>query len=113
MIIQLRLLKTVATFYFLSLVEKNTSYNFVRFIYLSLFRKKTGMRELEILKKLNEADRNDRYHCLQLYRHFFHHQHLCLVFESLKFVFLILLFMADCRVIDTCIELAFLVEKIV
>lgn len=46
--------------------------------------KKTGMKELEVLKKLNEADRDDRYHCLQLYRHFFHHQHLCLVFESLN-----------------------------
>uniref|UniRef100_A0A0N5AAK8 Serine/threonine-protein kinase PRP4 homolog n=1 Tax=Syphacia muris TaxID=451379 RepID=A0A0N5AAK8_9BILA len=45
---------------------------------------KTGLRELEILKKLNEADRDDRYHCLQLYRHFYHHQHLCLVFESLN-----------------------------
>uniref|UniRef100_A0A915BSH6 Serine/threonine-protein kinase PRP4 homolog n=3 Tax=Parascaris univalens TaxID=6257 RepID=A0A915BSH6_PARUN len=46
--------------------------------------RKTGMKELEILKKLNEADRDDRYHCLQLYRHFHHHQHLCLVFESLS-----------------------------
>lgn len=42
------------------------------------------MKELDILRKLNEADRDDRYHCLQLYRHFFHHQHLCLVFESLR-----------------------------
>ncbi|KHN82315.1 Serine/threonine-protein kinase PRP4 -like protein [Toxocara canis] len=46
--------------------------------------RKTGMKELEILKKLNEADRDDRYHCLQLYRYFYHHQHLCLVFESLS-----------------------------
>ena len=43
------------------------------------------MKELDILRKLNEADRDDRYHCLQLYRHFFHHQHLCLVFESLRY----------------------------
>ncbi|VBB28506.1 unnamed protein product [Acanthocheilonema viteae] len=48
------------------------------------YRRKTGMKELDILKKLNEADRDDRYHCLQLYRHFYHHQHLCLVFESLS-----------------------------
>uniref|UniRef100_A0A914X8T2 Serine/threonine-protein kinase PRP4 homolog n=1 Tax=Plectus sambesii TaxID=2011161 RepID=A0A914X8T2_9BILA len=46
--------------------------------------RKTGMRELEVLRRLNEADREDRFHCLQLYRHFFHHQHLCLVFESLS-----------------------------
>uniref|UniRef100_A0A7E4UUK7 Serine/threonine-protein kinase PRP4 homolog n=1 Tax=Panagrellus redivivus TaxID=6233 RepID=A0A7E4UUK7_PANRE len=46
--------------------------------------KKTGMRELEVLRKLNEADRQDKYHCLQLYTQFHHHNHLCLVFESLS-----------------------------
>ena len=39
-----------------------------------LFRHKTGLRELEILKKLNDADPDDRFHCLRLYRHFFHKQ---------------------------------------
>ena len=42
------------------------------------------MRELETLKKLNDADRLDKYHCLQLYRNFTHHNHVCLVFESLS-----------------------------
>jgi len=46
--------------------------------------RKTGMRELETLKRLNEADRLDKYHCLQLYRYFNHHNHVCLVFESLN-----------------------------
>lgn len=45
---------------------------------------KTGLRELEFLKKLNEADKEDRYHVLQLYRHFYHKRHLCLVMESLS-----------------------------
>jgi len=45
---------------------------------------KTGLRELEFLKKLNETDRDDKYHCLQLYRQFQHKGHLCLVFESLN-----------------------------
>ncbi|XP_027046595.1 serine/threonine-protein kinase PRP4 homolog isoform X1 [Pocillopora damicornis] len=45
---------------------------------------KTGLKELEFLKKLNAADPDDKYHCLQLYRHFFHKNHLCLVFESLS-----------------------------
>lgn len=44
------------------------------------------MRELEILRKLNEADKEDRFHCLQLYRTFTHHNHLCLVFENLRFL---------------------------
>ncbi|VEL16696.1 unnamed protein product [Protopolystoma xenopodis] len=41
------------------------------------------MKELEVLKKLNDADPQDRYHCLRLYRHFFHKNHLCMVFESM------------------------------
>ncbi|XP_025830465.1 serine/threonine-protein kinase PRP4 homolog isoform X2 [Agrilus planipennis] len=45
---------------------------------------KTGLKELEVLKKLNDADAEDRFHCLRLFRHFFHKQHLCLVFEPLS-----------------------------
>nr|KAG5707946.1 hypothetical protein BaRGS_031677 [Batillaria attramentaria] len=45
---------------------------------------KTGLKELEFLRKLNDADPDDRFHCLRLYRHFFHKNHLCLVFESLS-----------------------------
>ncbi|OQR72872.1 serine/threonine-protein kinase prp4-like, partial [Tropilaelaps mercedesae] len=45
---------------------------------------KTGQKELEILKRLNDADPDDKYHCLRLYRNFSHRQHLCLVFESLS-----------------------------
>lgn len=29
------------------------------------------------------ADPEDKYHCLRLYTHFYHKNHLCLVFESL------------------------------
>ncbi len=43
----------------------------------------TGLKELELLRRLNEADPDDKYHCLRLYRNFFHKQHLCLVFEPL------------------------------
>ncbi|CAD5225777.1 unnamed protein product [Bursaphelenchus okinawaensis] len=46
--------------------------------------RKTGMRELETLRKLNEADREDKFHCLRLHRSFNHHNHICLVFESLS-----------------------------
>jgi len=45
---------------------------------------KTGLKELEFLKKLNETDRDDKYHCLRLYGHFQHKSHLCLVSESLS-----------------------------
>uniref|UniRef100_A0A3B4BAL1 Serine/threonine-protein kinase PRP4 homolog n=1 Tax=Periophthalmus magnuspinnatus TaxID=409849 RepID=A0A3B4BAL1_9GOBI len=44
---------------------------------------KTGLKELEFLKKLNDADPDDKFHCLRLFRHFYHKQHLCLVFEPL------------------------------
>lgn len=45
---------------------------------------KTGLKELEFLKKLNDMDPDDKLHCLRLYRHFYHKNHLCLVFESLS-----------------------------
>lgn len=48
------------------------------------FRQKTGLKELEFLKKLNDADPDDKFHCLRLFRHFYHKQHLCLVFEPLR-----------------------------
>ncbi|RWS05742.1 serine/threonine-protein kinase PRP4-like protein [Dinothrombium tinctorium] len=45
---------------------------------------KTGLKELEMLKRLNDADPEDKFHCLRLYRHFYHKSHLCLVFEPLS-----------------------------
>lgn len=45
---------------------------------------KTGLKELDVLKRLNDADPDDKFHCLRLFRHFFHKQHLCLVFEPLS-----------------------------
>lgn len=49
-------------------------------------RQKTGLKELEFLKKLNDADADDKFHCLRLFRHFYHKQHLCLVFEPLRYI---------------------------
>lgn len=48
-------------------------------------RHKTGIKELELLKRLNDADPDDRFHCLRLHRHFSHKNHLCLVFEALRY----------------------------
>ncbi|XP_057328015.1 serine/threonine-protein kinase PRP4 homolog isoform X2 [Microplitis mediator] len=45
---------------------------------------RTGLKELEILRKLNDEDPEDRFHCLRLFRHFFHKNHLCMVFEPLS-----------------------------
>lgn len=45
---------------------------------------KAGLKELEMLRRINEADPDDKFHCLRLYRKFFHRQHLCLAFESLS-----------------------------
>jgi serine/threonine-protein kinase PRP4 len=45
---------------------------------------KSGLQELEILRKLNEADPDDRFHVVRLFRHFYYRNHLCLVFESLN-----------------------------
>lgn len=54
-------------------------------LYISdFYRHKTGLRELEILKRLNDADPEDKFHCLRLFRHFFHKRHLCMVMEPLS-----------------------------
>lgn len=45
---------------------------------------KTGLKELEMLRKLNDTDPDDRLHCLRLFRNFDHKSHLCLVFEALS-----------------------------
>jgi len=45
---------------------------------------RTGRKELEYLRKLNETDPEDRYHCLRLLNQFEHRNHLCLVFEPLS-----------------------------
>merc|ERR1719318_1322689 len=44
---------------------------------------KAGLKELEILRRVNNADPDDKYHCLRLFRNFFHKQPLCMVFEPL------------------------------
>jgi len=44
---------------------------------------KSGLKELEVLRRLNDDDPDDKYHCVRLRRHFYHKQHLCMVFEPL------------------------------
>lgn len=45
---------------------------------------KAGIKELNILKKLMDADPEDKKHVIRLRRSFEHRNHLCLVFESLS-----------------------------
>lgn len=47
-------------------------------------RYKAGLKELNILKKLMEADPEDKKHIIRLHRSFEYRNHLCLVFESLR-----------------------------
>lgn len=44
---------------------------------------KTGLKELALLKEINEADPENKYHCVKLFRNFMHKGHLCLVLEPL------------------------------
>ncbi len=50
------------------------------------FRYKAGMKEVQILNKLAQADPEDKKHIIRLDRTFEHRGHLCLVFESLRLV---------------------------
>lgn len=49
-------------------------------------RRKAGMKEIDILKKLAAADPEDKKHVVRLERYFEHKGHLCIVFENLKSV---------------------------
>jgi len=46
--------------------------------------RKAGMKEIEILQRINEADPEDKKHMIRLERHFEHKGHLCMVFENLS-----------------------------
>lgn len=47
-------------------------------------RKKAGLKEIEILQKLSQADQEDKKHLIRLERFFEHKGHLCMVFENLR-----------------------------
>lgn len=47
-------------------------------------RRKAGIKEIDILRKLCQADPDDKKHLVRFERHFDHKNHLCLVFENLK-----------------------------
>ena len=50
-------------------------------------RFKAGLKEVQILNKLKQADPEDKKHIVRLDRTFEHRGHLCLVFESLRYVY--------------------------
>lgn len=52
-----------------------------------LLRYKAGLKEVQMLNKLKQADPDDKKHVVRLERTFEHRGHLCLVFESLRCVF--------------------------
>lgn len=49
-------------------------------------RYKAGLKEVQMLNKLKQADPDDKKHVVRLERTFEHRGHLCLVFESLRHV---------------------------
>ena len=51
-----------------------------------LCRYRAGLKEVQILNKLKQADPDDKKHIVRLERTFEHRGHLCLVFESMRYV---------------------------
>jgi serine/threonine-protein kinase PRP4 len=47
-------------------------------------RYRAGLKEVQILNKLKQADPDDKKHIVRLERTFEHRGHLCLVFESMR-----------------------------
>ena len=66
--------------------EKETSPNEVA---IKIMRTKfevmrtSGLKEKEIISRLNQNDPYDKKHCIRLYDSFNYNQHLCLVYESM------------------------------
>lgn len=52
----------------------------------NLTRYRAGLKEVQILHKLKQADPEDKKHIIRLDRTFEHRGHLCLVFESMRCV---------------------------
>ncbi|CAG9795766.1 unnamed protein product [Diatraea saccharalis] len=44
---------------------------------------KTGLKELALLKEINDADPENKHHCVKFLRSFMHKSHLCVVLEPL------------------------------
>ncbi len=47
-------------------------------------RYKAGIKEMAVLKKIADADPDDKRHVVRLLGHFMHRNHLCMVFEALR-----------------------------
>jgi len=45
--------------------------------------KKMGLKEIQLLKHINDFDINNKYNCVKLLDHFSDRDHLCLVFEAM------------------------------
>ncbi|KAJ3625372.1 hypothetical protein Zmor_004285 [Zophobas morio] len=45
---------------------------------------KAGTKELQFLETLNKADQHDRHHIVRMFHHFYHRNHLCIVFEAMS-----------------------------
>ncbi|KDN42748.1 kinase-like protein [Tilletiaria anomala UBC 951] len=74
---------------FSTVVRARDTHNHNREVAIKIIRSqetmcKAGLKEMTILKKLAEADPEDKRHVVRLEKHFMHRNHLCMVFESLS-----------------------------
>jgi serine/threonine-protein kinase PRP4 len=44
--------------------------------------KRSGLQEIEHIQKLNETDPENKFHIIRMQKHFYHKDHLCIVFEA-------------------------------
>jgi len=67
-------------------------FRFLSLLTLHFNRYRAGLKEVQILNKLKQADPDDKKHIVRLERTFEHRGHLCIVFESMRY----LLFSLSC-----------------
>ena len=76
-LVAIKLIRNNETMYASSIVLCYVDADYLR-------RKKAGLKEIEILQKLSQADPEDKKHLIRLERYFEHKGHLCMVFENLR-----------------------------
>lgn len=77
----------------------------------NLTRYRAGLKEVQILHKLKQADPEDKKHIIRLDRTFEHRGHLCLVFESMRCVIFFIVNLALLFIPETSMNLRDVVKR--
>jgi hypothetical protein len=61
---------------------KNQEQIAIKIIRNNEIMKRSGLQEIEHIQKLNDTDPENKFHIIRMQKHFYHKDHLCIVFEA-------------------------------